>query len=74
MRVRVPEDRSKTEERGVLPAEVAARNGHMTVARVLSEATLAAAGPSLRLFTPQLSLNSSISSFITNEKHVFYLS
>lgn len=30
-------------KRGVLPAEVAARNGHMAVARVLSEATAATA-------------------------------
>ena len=43
---RLMTDWSKTEadmRRGVLPAEVAARNGHMTVARMLSEATAAIA-------------------------------
>ena len=50
-RPEVPADRlmtdwSRTEadmRRGVLPAEVAARNGHMAVARMLSEATAATA-------------------------------
>lgn len=50
-RPEVPADRlmtdwSRTEDdmrRGVLPAEVAVRNGHMAVARVLSEATAATA-------------------------------